>query len=71
VQNNQNILIADTNEELRDSIRAVAEDGKLRRKLSAGGRALVSTRYDWSRVGASLLETYKSLAATKLMPSTT
>ena len=71
VQNNQNILVADTNEELRDSIRAVAEDGKLRRKLSTGGRALVSARYDWARVGESLLETYKSLAATKRIPSTT
>lgn len=71
VQNNQNILIADTNEELRESISAVAEDGELRRKLSTGGRALVSARYDWARVGESLLETYQSLAATKLMPSTT
>jgi glycosyltransferase involved in cell wall biosynthesis len=70
VQDNQNILIADTNEELRESIIAVAEDGERRRKLRASGRALVSARYDWSTLGDNLLEVYKSLAATKGLPAT-
>jgi len=71
VQDNQNIVIADTNQELSETIIALTDDGEQQKRLSAGGRALVSARYDWSRLGDSLLETYQSLAATKLMPSTT
>ena len=71
VRNEKNILIANTNQELSDAIIALTDDGERRRKLSAGGRALVSARYDWSKLGEALLETYQNLAATKLMPSTT
>jgi len=71
VRDEKNILVANTNQELSDAIIALTDDPERRKKLSAGGRALVLARYDWSRLGEALLETYQNLAATKLVPSTT
>jgi glycosyltransferase involved in cell wall biosynthesis len=71
VRDEKDILVANTNQELTDAIIALTDDGERRQKLIAGGRALVLARYDWSRLGEILLETYQNLAATKLTPSTT
>jgi glycosyltransferase involved in cell wall biosynthesis len=70
VQNDQNILLANTNQELSEAIVALTADGEQRKRLGAGGRALVSSRYDWSRLGESLLEIYQRLTEARLTPST-
>jgi glycosyltransferase involved in cell wall biosynthesis len=70
VQDDQNILIANTVEELSDAIITLTDDAERRLRLSAGGRALVSARYDWSTLGEALFETYQSLIGTKRKPST-
>ena len=61
VADGENILIADTNEELREAIVSVVENETLREKIAAAGRSLVAERYDWSRLGASLYEIYQQL----------
>ena len=61
VHEGEDILIADTNEQLIDAISAVIGNEEPGKRLSAAGRALVSSRYDWSRLGASLFEIYDEL----------
>lgn len=65
VQDGQNILIAETAEDFCEAINGLNEDEEKRRKLIAGGRALVFEQYDWSRLGALLYETYQSLLGEK------
>ena len=61
VQHDENILIADTNEGLVEAIVSVVENEARHKHLSDAGRALVSSRYDWSRLGASLFRAYEEL----------
>jgi len=61
VQNGDNILIANTNQELAEAIIRVVESNAQQQQLRTGGRALVSARYDWSGLGAALFETYSKL----------
>jgi glycosyltransferase involved in cell wall biosynthesis len=61
VQHDENILIADTNEEIVAAITSVIENEAQRHRLSVAGRALVSRRYDWSSLGASLFSVYDAL----------
>ena len=61
VQRDENILIADTNEQLVEAISSVVENEALRNDLSVAGRALVDSRYDWSTLGASLFDAYEEL----------
>ena len=61
VRPGENILLADSDEGLRDAILAVARDPDRRTKLIEAGRVLVVGRYDWSRQGAKLFENYQSL----------
>lgn len=70
VHNGRDILIANTNKELSEAIIALTDDSERRNRLSVGGRALVSARYDWSTLGESLLKIYQSLTDTKLTSST-
>jgi sugar transferase (PEP-CTERM/EpsH1 system associated) len=63
VQRGENILIADTNEQLIEAIVGVVENEEQRKQLVDGGRALVANHYDWSQLGASLYETYRKLLA--------
>jgi sugar transferase (PEP-CTERM/EpsH1 system associated) len=63
VEHDQNILIADTNEQLGEAINSVVENQARRNRLTAAGLALVSGRYDWSRLGASLFSAYEKLVA--------
>jgi sugar transferase (PEP-CTERM/EpsH1 system associated) len=67
VHDGKDILIADTNEQLAEKIVSVIESEELRQRLSAAGRALVSERYDWSTLGASLFEVYQQLLETGLL----
>jgi len=61
VQHDKNIVIADTNEELVESLNSLVSNEERRQHLSAAGRALVSRFYDWSRLGASLFNAYEEL----------
>jgi glycosyltransferase involved in cell wall biosynthesis len=61
VEDGKNILIAETAEEFCEAIIGLSENEEKRRKLIAGGRALVSAQYDWSRLGSLLYETYQGL----------
>ena len=61
VRHGENILIADSTEQLVEAIAGVVEDGAQRTRLGAAGRTLVSSRYDWSRLGASLFEIHQQL----------
>jgi len=61
VQDDENILIADTSEQLVEAILIVIEDEARRHHLSAAGRALVSSRYDWSSLGTALFQVYEAL----------
>jgi len=63
VQHDENILTADTNEQLVEAISSVVENEALRNDLSLAGRALVASRYDWSSRGASLFRSYEELLA--------
>jgi sugar transferase (PEP-CTERM/EpsH1 system associated) len=63
VQHDENILIADTGTQLLEAIATVVESEARRDQLRAAGRALVSSRYDWSSLGASLLRVYEELLA--------
>jgi sugar transferase (PEP-CTERM/EpsH1 system associated) len=59
VHDGEDILIADTDEQLSEKIISVIESKELRQRISTAGRALISERYDWSRLGANLFETYQ------------
>jgi glycosyltransferase involved in cell wall biosynthesis len=65
VQDDQNILIADTNQGLTNALMLLAESAERRLRLSAAGRALVYERYDWSRLGEALVAIYEALSAKK------
>jgi glycosyltransferase involved in cell wall biosynthesis len=66
VQDGKNILIAEKSEDFCEAITRLDEER--RRTLIAGGRALVSEQYDWSRLGALLFETYKGLLGKEEAP---
>lgn len=68
VQDGRNILIAETSEDFCKAITNLDEER--RRTLIAGGRALVSEQYDWSRLGALLFETYQGLPGKGEAPAT-
>jgi len=61
VQHGENIVIADTDEALRDALVSLAQDPASRARLIESGRALVKAQYDWSTIGAKLLASYQSL----------
>lgn len=61
VRNGVNILLEDSNEKFVDAILGVTDDQELRKRIIGGGRALVSERYDWSKIGARLFDHYQEL----------
>lgn len=63
VRHDETILIADTNERMIEAIIKVIEKPTQREQLRDAGRALISNRYDWSTVGASLITCYVDLLA--------
>lgn len=66
VSHERDILIADTNEELGEAVATVMESEAMVRQLCEGGRALVSSRYDWLRVGEELFRIYEELLAARM-----
>jgi len=63
VRDSENILIADTNEQLAEAIVSVVESEEQCKRLSNAGRALISRHYDWLQLGTNLLEIYQKLLA--------
>jgi glycosyltransferase involved in cell wall biosynthesis len=61
VRDGENILIAETSEDFCEAITRLDEER--RRALIAGGRALVSEQYDWSRLGSLLFDRYQCLVS--------
>lgn len=57
----ENIAIADSDEELTQSVLRIAENEPERQRLIVGGRALVQKRYDWSSIGDSLYQVYEQV----------
>jgi glycosyltransferase involved in cell wall biosynthesis len=51
----QDILIANTPEEMADAIYSLFESSQLRASLAANGRALVEGEYDWTVISGKLL----------------
>jgi glycosyltransferase involved in cell wall biosynthesis len=65
VSDGENILLAESSAQLANGIVRLIETADLRARLIAGGHALVQARYDWSMVGAKLLDQYQTLVAVK------
>jgi len=61
VSDGENILLAETTAQLAQGILKVIDDSDLRARLITGGHALVRARYDWSILGAKLLEQYQTI----------
>ncbi|MEK6334144.1 MAG: glycosyltransferase [Acidobacteriota bacterium] len=65
VHNGEDILIADTDQQLVEKVGSVIKSEELRERLSVAGLALVSEEYDWSRLGTKLFEIYRGLIRTE------
>jgi glycosyltransferase involved in cell wall biosynthesis len=63
VRDKENIAIADSDEQLTQTILRIADDKAERDRLIAGGRALVEAHYDWSRIGDALYRVYERMTA--------
>jgi sugar transferase (PEP-CTERM/EpsH1 system associated) len=63
VRHGENILIADTNEQLVEAIVSVVDDQDRRNRLGTAGRALISNHYEWTKLGGLLFELYQKLMA--------
>lgn len=63
IRHNENILIADSSKQLFEAIITVIENETLHKHLSDAGQAMVSSRYDWSGLGAALFRAYEKLLA--------
>lgn len=63
VIHDRNILLADTPEGQRCAILSLAEEPDRWQHFAQAGRELVRSRYDWSAIGATLLETHARLAS--------
>jgi glycosyltransferase involved in cell wall biosynthesis len=51
----EDILIADSPQEIADAVCRLFDDAALRGKIAAGGRALVEHEYDWGVIGERLV----------------
>lgn len=60
-EDGENIVLADTGAELCEAVGNLVAHEERRRALASGGQALAAARYDWARLGALLIETYRSL----------
>jgi glycosyltransferase involved in cell wall biosynthesis len=63
VSDGENILLADFGARLAVAINNLVRDANLRARIIDGGHALVRSRYEWSILGAKLLEQYQNLLA--------
>ncbi|HEY7544854.1 MAG TPA: glycosyltransferase, partial [Blastocatellia bacterium] len=66
VRDGENILLAETAEKFSRAIAEVKENDSLRLTLKEAGRRLVLSRYDWSAIGAELMNLHLSLAGARI-----
>ncbi|MBZ0297533.1 MAG: glycosyltransferase family 4 protein [Anaerolineae bacterium] len=52
----ENILIADSPQQMVDAVSRLFENPDLRQQMAAAGRSLVEAQYDWSVIGQALLD---------------
>ncbi len=69
VDDGKNILLSDSNEEFAGAISSLMNEPDLRTQIISGGRQLVADRYDWSKLGATLVEYYRQLLAERVPTS--
>lgn len=62
IQDKENILIADSPQEITAAVSRLFDEAGLRGRLAAGGRALVEQRYDWSVVTGQLVDLIEQVA---------
>jgi glycosyltransferase involved in cell wall biosynthesis len=62
VVDGENMLVRDTPDGFAAAIRAVLEDGGLRRRLEENGRRTAETRYSWKVIGGPMIDRYLTLA---------
>jgi glycosyltransferase involved in cell wall biosynthesis len=67
VTNGENILLADSNDELAGVIISLLGEPDLRAQIISGGRELATNRYDWSKLGSKLFEYYGELVQEQLV----
>ena len=60
-EDGRNILIRDDPAGFAHAVRAVLQDGGLRRRLGIEGRSTVERHYSWDGIGESMLPRYRSL----------
>ncbi len=65
VMHGENILLADDDRDLAETITAIVGDETFRSRIIAAARALITERYDWSKPGASLANSYSNLLAAR------
>jgi glycosyltransferase involved in cell wall biosynthesis len=59
----ENILLTDGPGQIAEAVIRIIDDRELEKRLIAGGSALVRERYDWSTLGAKLLNQYQAMAS--------
>jgi sugar transferase (PEP-CTERM/EpsH1 system associated) len=63
VNDGENILLTDGPGQTAEAVNRIIGDHELRTRLIYGGYTLVRKRYDWSTLGAKLLDQYQTLAS--------
>jgi len=58
----ENILLTDSTAQLAERLINVIDNQDLRRRLIEGAETLVRERYDWSMLGAKLMDQYQTMA---------
>src|SRR5258706_6642715 len=59
----ENILLTDDPGQIAEAVISVIDDHESQKRLIEGGYTLVRERYDWSTLGAKLLDQYQTLAS--------
>ncbi|MFN2577916.1 MAG: glycosyltransferase [Pyrinomonadaceae bacterium] len=61
VRDGENIVLVDAPQAMAAALIGLVDNRELQKRLIAGGDALVGERYDWSTLGAKLLDYYQTL----------
>jgi glycosyltransferase involved in cell wall biosynthesis len=61
VVDNEHLMVADTPEQFAEKIERLLTDRQLFERISANGRKLVETRYDWDRIAEQLMDVYAEI----------
>ena len=66
VRDGENILMTDGPGQMAKAVIRIVDDHELQTRLIDGGHDIVSKRYDWSTLGAKLIDQYQALASETL-----